>query len=167
MENIQSLVYPSPADAVRALAPEGPLAIARPQRVTAAGTWFRENFPGEIFYAVKANPSSWVLDALWAAGVRGFDVASDSDSASLTVSDTGSGIPEPERERVFDRFVQLDAARSGPGSGLGLAIARMIARLHGGELWTEPSTCGGAAFWMRLPRARPAEHGGARVAPTG
>ena len=77
MENIQSLIFPSPADAVRTLAPEGPLAIARPHRVTAAGTWFRDNFPGEIFYAVKANPSPWVLDALWVSGVRGFDVASE------------------------------------------------------------------------------------------
>jgi ornithine decarboxylase len=79
MDHIQSLVFPSPADAVRALAPEGPLAIARPHRVRAAGQWFRENFPGEIFYAVKANPSPWVLDALWAAGVRGFDVASEAE----------------------------------------------------------------------------------------
>ena len=79
MENIQSLIFPSPADAVRSLAPEGPLAIARPHRVSAAATWFRENFPGEIFYAVKANPSAWVLDALWAAGVRGFDVASEAE----------------------------------------------------------------------------------------
>ena len=79
MENIQSLIFQSPADAVRTLAPEGPLAIARPHRVTAAGTWFRENFPGEIFYAVKANSSPWVLDALWASGVRGFDVASEAE----------------------------------------------------------------------------------------
>lgn len=79
MENIQSLIFPSPSDAVRTLAPEGPLAIARPHRVKAAGTWFRENFPGEIFYAVKANPSPWVLDALWESGVRGFDVASEAE----------------------------------------------------------------------------------------
>lgn len=79
MDNIQSLVFSSPADAVRAIAPEGPMAIARPHRVTAAGQWFRENFPGEVFYAVKANPSPWVLDALWAGGVRGFDVASEAE----------------------------------------------------------------------------------------
>lgn len=79
MDNIQSLSFPSPADAVREIAPEGPLAIARPHRVKAAGQWFRENFPGEIFYAVKANPSLWVLDALWDAGVRGFDVASEAE----------------------------------------------------------------------------------------
>ena len=79
MDTIQSLIFPSPSDAVRSLAPEGPLAIARPHRVKAAGTWFRENFPGEIFYAVKANPSPWVLDALWESGVRGFDVASEAE----------------------------------------------------------------------------------------
>ncbi|MBL8558892.1 MAG: type III PLP-dependent enzyme [Hyphomonadaceae bacterium] len=79
MDHIQSLIFPSPSDAVRTLAPEGPLAIARPHRVKAAGAWFRENFPGEIFYAVKANPSPWVLDALWESGVRGFDVASEAE----------------------------------------------------------------------------------------
>lgn len=64
-------------------APEGPVAIARPHRVAAAATWFRENFPGEVFYAVKANPSEWVLDALWGAGIRGFDVASDVEAALI------------------------------------------------------------------------------------
>ena len=50
---------------------EGPIVLARPHRVAAAATWFRTNFPGEVFYAVKANPSPWVLDALWANGVKG------------------------------------------------------------------------------------------------
>lgn len=77
MDTIQSLVFPSPADAVRSLAPEGPMAIARPHRVAAAGQWFRDNFPGETYYAVKANPSLWALDALWHSGIRGFDVASE------------------------------------------------------------------------------------------
>jgi two-component system sensor histidine kinase TctE len=49
--------------------------------------------------------------------------------AHLMVEDTGPGIPEPERERVFDRFYQI-AGRESPGCGLGLAIAREIAALH-------------------------------------
>jgi ornithine decarboxylase len=65
----------SPLDLTARQAPEGPVAIARPHRVAAAASWFRENFPGEVFYAVKANPSPWVLDALWENGVRNFDVA--------------------------------------------------------------------------------------------
>lgn len=74
-----SAEHTSAADAVAAVRPEGPLAIARPHRVRAAAAWFRAKFEGEIFYAVKANPSAWALDALWAAGVRGFDVASENE----------------------------------------------------------------------------------------
>jgi ornithine decarboxylase len=67
----------SPLDLAARDAPDGPVAIARPHRVAAAAEWFVSRFPGEVFYAVKANPSEWVLDALWANGVKNFDVASD------------------------------------------------------------------------------------------
>lgn len=73
----------SPLDLTARDAPDGPVAIARPHRVAAAAAWFRENFPGEVFYAVKANPSEWVLDALWASGIKGFDVASDNEAALI------------------------------------------------------------------------------------
>lgn len=69
----------TPLDLVLAHAPENPVAIARPHRVEAAAKWFQDHFPGQVFYAVKANPSLWALDALWAAGVRGFDVASEAE----------------------------------------------------------------------------------------
>ena len=71
----------SPLDLLAREAPDGPVAIARPHRVAAAAAWFRTHFPGDVFYAVKANPSEWVLDALWGAGIRGFDVASDNEAA--------------------------------------------------------------------------------------
>jgi ornithine decarboxylase len=71
----------SPLDLTAREAPEGPVAIARPHRVAAAAEWFRTHFPGEVFYAVKANPSEWVLDALWGAGIKNFDVASDAEAA--------------------------------------------------------------------------------------
>jgi signal transduction histidine kinase len=75
--------------------------------------------------------------------------------AVLTVADDGPGIPPDERERIFDRFTRLDAARSrdAGGSGLGLPIAREIAVRHGGTLTVEPGPDGGAAFVMSLPLA--------------
>jgi signal transduction histidine kinase len=54
--------------------------------------------------------------------------------AALEVSDTGPGIPEDERETVFDRFVRLEASRSTPGNGLGLSLVRAVARLHNGTV---------------------------------
>lgn len=53
----------------------------------------------------------------------------------LAVDDDGPGVPESDRERVFDRFARLDESRSSSlgGSGLGLAIVRAIAEAHGGE----------------------------------
>jgi two-component system OmpR family sensor kinase len=54
----------------------------------------------------------------------------------LDVADAGPGVPEPDRERIFDRLVRLDSSRSRHtgGFGLGLPIARAIARAHGGDL---------------------------------
>jgi signal transduction histidine kinase len=52
----------------------------------------------------------------------------------LSVIDDGPGVPEAERERLFDRFHRLEASRSTPGSGLGLALVAAIARLHGAEV---------------------------------
>ncbi len=51
----------------------------------------------------------------------------------LSVIDDGPGVPDAERERVFDRFYRLEASRSTPGSGLGLALVAAVAKLHGAE----------------------------------
>ncbi|WP_370022081.1 ATP-binding protein [Planotetraspora sp. GP83] len=79
------------------------------------------------------------------------------DAAVLAVSDDGTGIPEAERERIFERFTRLDAARSRDhgGTGLGLAIARDIAKAHHGILRVADSASGGACFVLHLPLARP------------
>ena len=83
--------------------------------------------------------------------------------AVLAVEDTGPGIPPADRERIFDRFTQLDsgATRRAGGVGLGLSIARQLANAQGGDLLaTDPTPPGqGARFELRLPLA-------ARGAPT-
>ena len=68
----------------------------------------------------------------------------------LAVSDSGPGIPEADRERVFDRFVQLDPSRKADGAGLGLPLVRAIARLLGGDARAEASALGGAALIVTL-----------------
>jgi signal transduction histidine kinase len=75
--------------------------------------------------------------------------------ALVTVVDGGPGIPDGDRERVFERFVRLDG-QHGDGAGLGLAIARAIAEAHGGSLALARSGPGGSAFEVRLPRMVPA-----------
>jgi signal transduction histidine kinase len=75
------------------------------------------------------------------------------DGVELIVEDDGPGIPEDQRQRVFDRFVRLDEARArdAGGSGLGLAIVREIVTAHGGTVAVSSSGLGGARVVVRLP----------------
>ena len=68
--------YQLPLDLVRERPPERPVALVRPRSVSVAARWFQDNLKADVFYAVKANPSHWVVETLVEAGVRGFDVAS-------------------------------------------------------------------------------------------
>lgn len=68
----------------------------------------------------------------------------------VVVRDSGPGIPDAERERVFDRLVRLDASRNTPGFGLGLSLVRAIARLHRGEARVLPGG-DGARVALELP----------------
>ncbi len=68
--------YHTPLDLVRERSPERPVAFARPDAVAVAARWFQDSFKGDVFYAVKANPSPWVIQTLVQHGVNSFDVAS-------------------------------------------------------------------------------------------
>lgn len=76
----------------------------------------------------------------------------DADGIEIAVDDDGPGIPEDERERIFDPFYRLDRSRDRAtgGFGLGLSIARKAINLHGGTLTVTGSTLGGARFVIRL-----------------
>ncbi|MFB8381488.1 sensor histidine kinase [Streptomyces rubiginosohelvolus] len=89
-----------------------------------------------------------------AEGSVAVSVAADGRGVRVEVRDDGAGVPEDERERIFERFVRLDDARSRDdgGAGLGLAIARDVAARHGGTLTVHRAAEGGAAFRLWLPR---------------
>jgi signal transduction histidine kinase len=72
---------------------------------------------------------------------------------TVSVSDTGPGIPPEERERIFEKFRQVDSSntRAKGGTGLGLAIAREIVEMHGGRIWVESTMGQGSTFCMELP----------------
>lgn len=75
----------------------------------------------------------------------------DNRTVSISVSDSGPGVPEAERERIFDRFYRSVEARSMPGSGLGLAIVRQSVMRHGGTIVAAASDDGGSMFVITLP----------------
>ncbi|WP_280215569.1 sensor histidine kinase [Nocardia cyriacigeorgica] len=76
-------------------------------------------------------------------------------TAVIDVVDDGSGVPEADRERIFQRFVRLDEARSRDdgGAGLGLAIVREVVERHDGAIGVEGAPQGGARFVVELPVA--------------
>ena len=79
-------------------------------------------------------------------------------AVELSVTDTGIGIPEQDRPRVFERFYRVDKARSRElgGTGLGLAIVRHIVEGQGGRVWVEANTPTGSRFvvWLPVPQIR-------------
>ncbi len=75
--------------------------------------------------AIKYTPRGGIVD---------LRLTRSPTALELTVSDTGPGIPEPDRQRVLQRFVRLDQSRNLPGNGLGLSLVQAVARLHRAEL---------------------------------
>ena len=81
-------------------------------------------------------------------------IHADAGAAVLEVADTGPGLREADRGRIFERFYRADLARAdSEGSGLGLSIVRAIAQAHGGDVTADNRAEGGAAFTVRLPLA--------------
>jgi two-component system, OmpR family, sensor histidine kinase SenX3 len=77
----------------------------------------------------------------------------DSWMAEVSVTDQGIGIPERDRERIFERFYRVDPARSRAtgGTGLGLAIVKHVTAAHGGNVTVWSKEGGGSTFTLRLP----------------
>ncbi len=77
----------------------------------------------------------------------------EKENTVISVSDSGPGIPEREREKIFRKFYRSKGVKTG-GLGLGLTICREITEIHGGTIIVEKSDMGGAAFIVRIPLQR-------------
>ncbi len=77
-------------------------------------------------------------------------------AVELRVRDTGVGIPEEHRERMFERFHRIEgaAARTYEGTGIGLALVQELARLHGGSVRVESAVGAGSTFTVTIPRGK-------------
>ena len=73
-------------------------------------------------------------------------------NVQIRVSDTGPGVPDNEKRRIFERFYRSEKSRSHRGHfGLGLSIAAEIVKKHNGRIWVQDATIGGAEFVVELP----------------
>ncbi|MBC8646952.1 MAG: HAMP domain-containing protein, partial [Thermoanaerobaculia bacterium] len=94
--------------------------------------------------AIKFSPPRSVIE---------LEARANGGSAAFSVTDHGPGIPRAERDKIFQRFYQIDRSRSKkrPGSGLGLAIVKHIAHLHGATVEVEGEVGQGSTFRVRFP----------------
>ena len=118
-----------------AIAPDLPEIAADPVQLDQVLTNLLEN-------AARHSPSG---------GIVRVHVGLAEHGVRVRVSDEGPGIPPEQREKVFEAFYRGREEPERPGSGLGLAIARAIVTAHGGRIWVEETTGGGAAMVFDLP----------------
>ncbi len=147
-------------DLARRPSPRVPLRLDAPAPVPAAGD------PARLERALANLVDNALRHARTGVVVRAATESAESAESPggagwtvLEVEDDGPGIPEADRDRVFERFVRLDAdrGRAGGGTGLGLSIVREITRAHGGEAHALPSRAGGPGIRLvlRLPAGGP------------
>jgi two-component system phosphate regulon sensor histidine kinase PhoR len=82
-------------------------------------------------------------------------IAGEGEVVRVSVADTGIGIPEEDRGRIFERFYRVDKARSRAlgGTGLGLSIVKHLVQAMGGDIWVESQVGKGTRFTFTLPAA--------------
>jgi two-component system sensor histidine kinase KdpD len=102
--------------------------------------------------ASRYSPPGSVIDV---------EVGRNSEGVMISILDRGMGVPDNDRERIFNRFYQVGDAlhHSIPGMGVGLYVAREIVEAHGGKIWCEPREGGGTAFRFILPQGETGSKG--------
>ena len=102
--------------------------------------------------ALKFSPPGSPVDIM-ALKIQGRRESDRGDLVQISVKDRGIGIPEEERLRIFDQFIQVQqgSSRSFQGAGLGLYICRSFVELHGGKIWVDSTIGEGSTFHFTQP----------------
>jgi signal transduction histidine kinase len=100
-----------------------------------------------------------ILDNAFKFGATELSIQGRPHNGSVVVSfkDNGPGVPPEDRERVFERFYQVEKTFCGqvPGAGLGLTMVRQTVEAHGGKVWLESQVGQGATVCIEMPVAPP------------
>ena len=104
-------------------------------------------FGNLIDNAIRFSPAGAEIEV-------GAHIDTSHDRAQLWVADEGPGIPDQALDRIFERFYRVPKTAGDEGAGLGLAISKQIINKHGGTLWAENRTTGGAIFYFQILRTR-------------
>lgn len=110
----------------------------------------------DVLQRLLANLLDNALKFTPAGGRVWIEAHPQDEAVQIAVIDTGPGIPPQERERIFEKFTQVQETAGGRrGSGLGLTFCRMVVEAHGGHIWVEDGPEGkGSRFILTLPRGR-------------
>lgn len=116
-----------------------------PPMITGVKSWFRQVIVNLYDNAIKYTPRG---------GSVAISVFGSESSLNVTVSDSGPGIDEHEREKVFERFYQINKSETSKnsGSGLGLAIVKHMIEELGGSIEISDAAEGGACFHITIPK---------------
>ncbi len=140
-------------ETVRAASPAGPsFTLDPPGRLVTADvdpTDIRRALGAILENAARFTPRDGAVRVV---------VTSADGWATISIADTGPGIPAEHLAHVFDRFYQADPSRAASGSGLGLALARQVAERHGGRIDVASEPGHGATFTLRLPTCPSSSH---------
>ncbi|MFH1723507.1 MAG: GAF domain-containing sensor histidine kinase, partial [Elusimicrobiota bacterium] len=130
------------------------------QRLVLKRQTFKKDMPGgigkiradrdklsEILANLMTNASKYTPEE----GSIGVKLTGDGEKVRVEVWDSGPGIPEDYREKVFDKYCRITAEKE-EGTGLGLAIAKELVELHRGKIWVESEMGKGSTFIFTIPR---------------
>jgi signal transduction histidine kinase len=107
----------------------------------------------QVMINLLSNAAKFAQPGTGAVTVR---LTGNADELCVSVEDDGPGVPDAERETVFEKFRQVGTRAGKPrGTGLGLAICRQIVERFGGRIWVESAQPKGAVFCFSLPAAAP------------